>query len=275
MISWNDDIIDGTVDIKLFKGNTECYTKTNVSGSTYKWEIPSSLEVGNDYKIEISDHATGSTIPSDESDNYFSITASTGTFVDVLQPNGGEKWMQKTKHLISWNDDFSENVKIELFDYTNSNSPLLITAAGLPNNVSGSTYSWTIPSGVTAATTYRIKITSILDENLSDVSAANFEIVAYAKGANKNGDIINRMKVADVSVYPNPANQSITILLENADEESYSVEMYNCIGSLVMKTNIIPGSSNNISTSDLPNGIYFVNVRSGDTRISKKIIIRH
>lgn len=83
------------------------------------------------------------------------------------------------------------------------------------------------------------------------------------------------MKVADVSVYPNPANQNITISLENADEENYSVEMYNCIGSLVMKTNIIPGSSNNISTSDLPNGIYFLNVTSGDTRISKKIIIRH
>lgn len=250
MISWNDDLFED-VNIKLVKGGVVTDIADNVSGSTYTWSIPSGQAVGGNYKIKI----ISSLDPNvkDYSDANFSITASSGTFVTVIQPNGGESWAKGTSHLISWNDDFTEAVDIKL----KRGGTITTIASG----VSGSTYTWNIPSSQATASNYKVKIYSTLDATIKDYSDANFTISATSM----------------VSVYPNPANQNITLNMKVVDAGSYTVVMYDRFNNAVFQTSVNPVMSTNLTipTATLPNGVYFISVTSDKIRSTQKVIIQH
>ncbi len=106
-------------------------------------------------------------------------------FVRVLQPNHSNiQWALKTRHLISWNDNFTKRVNVYLVDYTTSPHPVYLLA----KNVSGSTFSWyinkdvsshhyTIPTGKY----YKIRVSSVVDPtNYKDESDHYFEIAKSA-----------------------------------------------------------------------------------------------
>ena len=75
-----------------------------------------------------------------------------------------------------------------------------------------------------------------------------------------------------VSVYPNPATESITI----AGDNIASIEICNLLGEVVYYISVVPrrDATNVISTENMPAGSYFVKVRMADGKvITKKIII--
>ncbi len=75
----------------------------------------------------------------------------------------------------------------------------------------------------------------------------------------------------DLSIYPNPANQNITI---SGLEANTIIKIYNIAGKLefTSKSNQI---KQNIFVGDLANGTYFVNIRNGDLEMTRKITIKH
>jgi len=250
LISWIDDFAED-VDIKLVKGGVVTDIASGVSGSTYTWDIPSGQVTGSNYKVKIISSLDAGLY--DLSNSNFSIQASSGTYITIGQPNGGESLVRGSAYLITWNDDFPEDVNIELYRAG--------TTTTIANGVSGSTYSWNIPSSQTAASNYKIKIYSTLDATIKDFSDANFSIVVSSM----------------ISVYPVPANQNITLKLENNDSGIFHVIIYDRFNKAVVETSIDTHVSNkaSIPTSQLANGVYFVTVASGDYRSSKKIIIQH
>ncbi len=172
LISWNDDLTE-PVNIELYKGSTKVSDiATNVTGSTYSWTIDPTQTTANNYRIYVRS-TLDPTHLYDKSDSHFHITASGGTYVQIYQPNGGEHWARGTSHLISWNDDFQETVNIELWKGGSFNSTI---ASG----VTGSTYSWDIPTTTTPGSNYKVKIYSTLNGALKDFSDANFTIAASA-----------------------------------------------------------------------------------------------
>jgi hypothetical protein len=100
----------------------------------------------------------------DESDASFTIEN-----ITVSSPNGGEVWAADTQHDVTWTSSGSGNVKIELYKGAILDSE--ITASTADNG----SYSWTIPSGQTAGTDYRIRVTD-LATSVYDESGADFEI---------------------------------------------------------------------------------------------------
>ncbi|WP_234859272.1 S8 family serine peptidase [Aquimarina aquimarini] len=72
---------------------------------------------------------------------------------------------------------------------------------------------------------------------------------------------------SDFAIYPNPAKDFITILVNNTDISTYTI--VNHIGQTVRKGNI---SESRIELNDLPAGMYFVSVTSKDKTVTKKII---
>jgi len=171
LVSWNDDLTE-PVNVELWYGNSKVSDlATNVTGSTYYWSIDPTLATGNKYRIYV--RSTVDANMYDRSDARFTVAASSGTFVEVIQPNGGETWARGTTHLISWNDDVPEPVNIELF----KNNTMVLSIA---SNVTGSTYSWDIPSTVTPGSKYRIKVYSTVDGTLKDFSDTYFTIAASA-----------------------------------------------------------------------------------------------
>jgi len=92
------------------------------------------------------------------------------SYITVTDPNGGENWLQGSSQYITWDDNISENVKIQLYKGSNLNS--IIT-----NSISSNgSYSWTVPSGQTPGSDYRIKITSTTNSSLFDYSNSYFTI---------------------------------------------------------------------------------------------------
>ncbi|MBQ6276062.1 MAG: T9SS type A sorting domain-containing protein [Bacteroidales bacterium] len=80
---------------------------------------------------------------------------------------------------------------------------------------------------------------------------------------------IENIAEQSVSVYPNPASESITIAGENIVE----IEICNLLGEVVYEMQRCNGN-NVISTENMPAGSYFVRVRMADGKVvTKKIII--
>lgn len=249
MISWNDDFQE-VVNIELWKGGSFSSTiANNVTGSTYSWDIPTAITPASNYKVKIYSTVDGSL--KDYSDANFTIAASAGTFVTVNQPNGGEVWAAGSSYWISWIDDFPEVANIELWKGGHFNSTIA-------SNVTGSTYVWAIPAGQTPGTNYKAKVYSTLDNTIKDFSDGYFEIVPQTM----------------MSIYPNPANNNVTINMQNMPGNNFTIQVYNRFNNKIGEYHS-NSNSINLSTAHLANGIYFVVVTSDKTRATTKIIVQH
>ena len=77
-----------------------------------------------------------------------------------------------------------------------------------------------------------------------------------------------------IKIYPNPANESLTIEIDNLSSTyNFKVEIYNCFGAVV-KTVFIKQYEKSIDVRDLPQGFYIVAVQSkGKILARQKVII--
>jgi len=73
-----------------------------------------------------------------------------------------------------------------------------------------------------------------------------------------------------IKLYPNPANDFITI--ESNSIEITSVSIYNILGKEVLSQNSL--TNNRLNVSNLNNGVYFINITANGNSITKKIIIQ-
>ncbi len=76
------------------------------------------------------------------------------------------------------------------------------------------------------------------------------------------------------SIYPNPANNNLSVMLTNTSSENVTVRIFNNIGQLVKTINLGNTTDINkqIDISDLSSGIYMVKTTIGNASASKKLI---
>ena len=261
LLSWNDNI-PGAVDIVYYRTSapaTEYPVITNYSGGTtivHTFSSATSPE-GLDYKIKVYSNADHSVFG--ESANVFSLTDYTfdGT-ITVLQPNGGETWTKGNSYLISWDDNISENLRIDLVNDATATTTLIA------NDVLSSGYVWTIPNNgtVPAGILYKVKITSIETGTITDMSNAYFTIVEPALNA---------------VVYPNPANQSVSVELNEELSGNYTLTFTDHFNMQILSRTLNTNGLKelNVSTAELSNGIYFLTITSNNSVITKKVIVQH
>jgi len=108
------------------------------------------------------------------------------------------------------------------------------------------------------------------------VSANNGECAAVrqvniAVTANTTG--LNQIISETVNVYPNPANNFFTITL-NKEVEAV-LEITDLTGKLIRTENITGQMPNVISTSELSNGIYLLNLNTDDSTETFKLSVSH
>jgi hypothetical protein len=80
-----------------------------------------------------------------------------------------------------------------------------------------------------------------------------------------------------LSVYPNPADLNLNIELNNKGSDMISFEIMNSLGQVIRKENLGTQKGNvkyNVNVQDIPAGIYFVKVASGENVSIKKITIQ-
>jgi uncharacterized protein (TIGR02145 family) len=104
--------------------------------------------------------------------NIVTITVNPQPVIAITSPNGGESWYRGTSHDITWTNNISGDVKIELFKGGIFDHQIV---ASTPANGS---YSWTIPTDQTTGQDYKVKVTSLVNPAVSDLSDNDFTILA-------------------------------------------------------------------------------------------------
>ncbi len=85
----------------------------------------------------------------------------------------------------------------------------------------------------------------------------------------------NNIKL-DFAVYPNPANDKITLEFLSNNSNKINLSITNIIGAKIKEFSIIPSNGVNrinIDLNDMSNGIYFVNFNNNILKYTEKIII--
>lgn len=97
-----------------------------------------------------------------------------------------------------------------------------------------------------------------------------FSVTIGTCAVDPNG--INNTSQNDIQIFPNPSHSNFTIV---TDENNFiqTIEL-NDIRNTILRNNIA-GTTANINTVNIPNGIYFVTVNTATKQIVKKIIVQH
>ncbi len=79
------------------------------------------------------------------------------------------------------------------------------------------------------------------------------------------------------SVYPNPANDHVTVTYSNTKEEAVTISLTDITGRLIFSTNttsIIGDNQYLMNTAEISKGIYMLTLRSGDAVLQSKLVIQ-
>jgi hypothetical protein len=192
----------------------------------------------------------------------------TDPFVQLLSPETGVKWRIGLEYFITWEDNLSEEVILELF----SNDTLIMI---IDTTASTGGYKWNIPLHLDIGDSYNILIKSVENTDINDVSAGFFSIIEYDEPEPTPEE------TALFQNFPNPFNSSaentqITYQIQEAGH--VIVQVYNILGSVVstLVDEEQPADSYTIDFegNSLASGIYLYTLQVGGKFIStKKMLI--
>ncbi len=79
------------------------------------------------------------------------------------------------------------------------------------------------------------------------------------------------------NIYPNPANDHLTIDFSSDNAENYSLHLMDMIGQTIIsdnKTSVVGDNQIQLNLNGLAKGIYILNIQKGDANMIKKIIVQ-
>lgn len=88
-------------------------------------------------------------------------------------------------------------------------------------------------------------------------------------------DMVNREK--EVVVYPSPANDNINVQFNQAVSGSATISIFDATGSLVNRdqVNQITSKTFTLDVTQLPNGVYFMNVDNNGSQFQQRFVVAH
>ena len=142
------------------------------------------------------------------------------------------------------------------------------------------TYHWIFPSGIYVAvpdssrisfiapspsrtTTYRI----ILVVNNGDLTSDPDTLRLTVQGT----PVILKSAQTAVQVYPNPFSSNLNVKLSSDWQEESNVRIFNAIGVLALEKKM-SGYEYNVEVSELPAGIYFLEIRDGKNILNRRLL---
>ncbi len=166
-VLWNDNI-DGNVKIELLKGTAvdRELAASEASDGKWTWNIPTDFPTAADYKIRVTSIDNNSIV--DESFEAFAIEPK--STLTLTAPNGGETVEKGAEVEVTWTDNLSGNVNIDLCKDSSMYRNIVL------NTESDGSYKWKVSDVLAAAADYTVRITAVGKEWLFVESAAPFSI---------------------------------------------------------------------------------------------------
>lgn len=166
----------------------------------------------------------------------------------------------------------------------------VVTAAGLPlNNAFGQ--SFTVPANSCLANPLVIEVKR--QSETSPLEYSNLELflepsceqtAGIASTLNASVTFTDNTNLQDLygsskalGLFPNPASNQVRVELNLLQSELTSFDMYDMKGQLLSSDQVqLPSGlvQHQLDVTSLPNGIYFVQVQSGSSRLSQKLLIQ-
>ncbi len=90
----------------------------------------------------------------------------------------------------------------------------------------------------------------------------------YVASTNEIDNALNK-----VIVYPNPANEKITVDLSNSNTTTATIKLMNIVGEtmLVEQTN---DTKHQLDLSSFPNGVYLIQIQSNNSTSTNRIVVQ-
>lgn len=118
-------------------------------------------------------------------------------------------------------------------------------------------------------------ITESDENNNAGLLSGNINYTPSANGIAANSFLANSL-----SLFPNPANEKATVNFSLEANSAVSMNIYDMTGKLVQvvtdKEEMIAGDySIPVETASLPSGVYFVTLTSGESSVTRRLIVAH
>lgn len=210
---------------------------------------------------------------------FLSALSLLGT-VTVLTPNGGESWKKGLTYEITWTDDITEDVKIELYQNETLHSEIIASTA------SDGSYSWTIPLN-TFGENFKVKISSTvmpalhsdLSDNYFSIQAGTIQVTSPNGGESyQRGDVISISWTDDIDenvkieLFQNDIyNITITDSTESDGVFSWSIPL-TIYGNFKIKITSTSGSEINDysdSTFEIKQGVISITYPNGSEQLER------
>jgi hypothetical protein len=229
-----------TIEIDSSMNPSFFFIKNLINQTTYYWRVRSMLgaEISNwspVWSFEVTD-----------------------AFITMATPNGGEVWSMGTEEVIRWETNITDSVIVHLLD-GQQNIMTIDTTFGYPN-----AFTWLIPTDLTADSTYKIIVVSIVDPSIIDTSNAVFTLIPPS-----GVEIINNEIPVDYALfqnYPNPFNPATKIRYSIPFHSEVKVIIYNSIGENIAELVDDLQSSGtyevNWDAINFASGIYFYSINA-------------
>lgn len=85
--------------------------------------------------------------------------------------------------------------------------------------------------------------------------------------------IPSAMQVADIEIYPNPANQQL-MLTAMAPERSFTYILSDVTGKNILKGSSHEGKAQ-VETGHIPSGVYYINIVGSGIHLNRKVLVKH
>ena len=271
----NFNTISGKDLVKVYDGSDETAPLLGTfSGST----IPSPVtSTGGSMFIVFTSDASG-TAPGWFA-NYTSVMpifcTSTGTTYitssgAVSDGSGSAKYNNNTmcRYYISPSNATSLTLTFTSFN-TESGKDLVKVYAQNPTSLLGTYSGASIPSPITSSTGAMLIIFSSDAQNVADGWAADYTSVT--SGIEENSVLEGFV------LYPNPVDDKLNVRFNMKEAHSLVLDVFNISGQKVQERkieNCIGEVNQTIDVSNLPSGVYSLNISSGKDVISKRFIVK-
>lgn len=177
------------------------------------------------------------------------------------------------------NRSFANVLRVNTFTGFDFSLPIniIITAVG---NVKQQT--WDYYSSLTTFPSTRVNpLFTIMANTITVTSPTNIVQTSTVVLLNKDYEYVgiteNTSEVAELNMFPNPADNNFNLIFVNENAADVTVEISNAIGQIVQKeiyTGTKGVSAQNVDVAKLQSGVYFVKVNVGNKSSVKKLTIQ-
>lgn len=253
------------LEIQNATGNNVPFLATaNVTTNTY---TINGLTAGANYKYKVR------TVCSSGKSNwstYFLFTSGTGQTQCGIPTGLAASAITSATATLSWNTSVGPLVRynIEVENATGNNVPFSLVLTSTTNSIS--------ITGLTASKNYKFKVRKICGTIKSPwTSWSTFTTTAFTGATDSR--ITSSMGNGNVTVYPNPAVESINVKLEkNEGEVIEMIQLMDINGRFIQSRNVSADEQDEViglDTQSVQGGVYVVVVKTNQRSVPSRVLV--